>query len=247
MEIASKAGLAAAGLTDHDNIGGLPDAAKAAEKYGIELIPGVELSVCGDEHDIHILGYYPRERDQLMSVLRKIQEERFNRMEAVVRKLKQLNIKITGEEIMEEAKDAAPGRMHIARTLLRKKYVHNVSQAFSTYLNKNKPAYVPRKTLNLRETMNLLHDVKAITVIAHPGKHGKSIIDKLLKMGLKGIEVFHPDHNRMLIKYYQQLAQNRGLLITGGSDFHGVSRDKINYPCNYAVPGEYLESMKQNL
>jgi len=244
IKITAEAGLVAAGLTDHDSINGLNEAAVAADKYNIELIPGVEISVIEDDHEVHILGYYPRYMGQLLETLTSLQKERFVRMEAIVAKLKSLGLKIRSEEVINEAGEAAPGRLHIARLLLKKKYVNTLNQAFATYLNRNRPAYVPRHTLSLKQVMSLLVEVGALPVIAHPGGRSKNIIDKLVSMDLKGIEVFHPDHSHALVRYYLEIAKNKGLIITGGSDFHGESRLNINYPAYLAVSADYLDQMK---
>ncbi len=244
IKITAEAGLLAAGLTDHDTVNGLNEAALAAAKYSIELIPGVEISVIEDDHEVHILGYYPQQQDQLNEALTMLQKERFVRMEAVVEKLNRLGLKISPDEVINEAGEAAPGRLHIARLLRNKKYIRTLNQAFTTYLNKNRPAYVPRQTFSLNQVMNLLADVGALPVIAHPGARSKNIIEKLISMGLKGVEVFHPDHSHALVKYYLELAQSKGLIITGGSDFHGESRQKINYPAYLAISADYLKQMK---
>lgn len=244
IKITSEAGLAAAGLTDHDSVNGLNEAAAAADKHNIELIPGVEISVIEDDQEVHILGYYPRYMNQLQEALTSLQKERFVRMEAIVSKLSKLGLKISPDEVTNEAGKAAPGRLHIARLLLKKKYVNTLNQAFTTYLNRNRPAYVPRHTLSLKQVMSLLIEVGAIPVIAHPGGRSKNTIDKLVSMDLKGIEVFHPDHSHALVKYYLEIANRNGLIITGGSDFHGESRLNINYPASLAVSADYLDKMK---
>lgn len=245
MKIAAGAGLAAVGLTDHDTVNGLPEAQKAAGKYGIELIPGVEISVLDDGFEIHMLGYYPRHFNQLKTVLEKMQRERFLRMDLIVDKLKKLRFKINTGEVLTEAGKAAPGRLHLARLLLKKNYVHTLAEAFSLYLNRDRPAYVPRRTMSIGQVMDLLQEVEAIPVIAHPGNKGKSVVEKLIPEGLAGIEVFHPDHNKALARYYRDLALDKKLIITGGSDYHGESGVGGAYPIGRAVPYSYLVRMKR--
>lgn len=247
IKITAEAGLDALGLTDHDTTSGLVEADSAAESYGIELIPGVEISVYEDNSEVHILGYYPRQREQLSEGLLLMQKERFKRMEIIIEKLNKLGMEISFDEVINEAGKAAPGRLHVARLLIKKKYARTLNEAFYSYLNRNQPAFVPRRTLSMKQVMSLLGDVGALPVIAHPGTRGKTIIDSLISMGLRGIEVFHPDHSPSLRHYYLELARNKGLLITGGSDFHGDSRLKINYPRNLAISTDYLIRMKQEL
>ncbi len=245
FEVAERAGVSAIGLTDHDTVKGLPEAIAAAEKYGPELVPGVELSVLEEKREIHILGYYPCDTEQLNAELKDIREERYSRMDKIVAKLKNLGFKLNIQEVLTEAGDSAPGRLHLARLLLRKKYVHSLDEAFSLYLNPDRGAYVPRQLMTLKRAMELLTAVKAVKVIAHPGELGKAIIDRLIPMGLQGIEVFHPDHSTAQKKYYHELALSKGLLVTGGSDFHGDRERTARYPRHLAVAGYYLDQLKK--
>jgi len=245
FEVAERAGVSAIGLTDHDTVKGLPEAIAAAEKYGPELVPGVELSVLEEKGEIHILGYYPCDTEQLNAELKDIREERYSRMDKIVAKLKNLGFKLNIQEVLTEAGDSAPGRLHLARLLLRKKYVHSLDEAFSLYLNPDRGAYVPRQLMTLKRAMELLTAVKAVKVIAHPGELGKAIIDRLIPMGLQGIEVFHPDHSTAQKKYYHELALSKGLLVTGGSDFHGDRERTARYPRHLAVAGYYLDQLKK--
>lgn len=247
MEIASAAGLAAAGLTDHDTLKGLPEAHEAALRLGIELVPGVEISVRDRDREIHILGYYPRNCSMLDQVLENLQKQRFKRMEQLVDRMIKLGFKITLEEVLAEAGEAAPGRMHLARILLKKKYVHTTDQAFSLYLNPGKPAYVARDTPGVKDVMDLLLEVEALPVIAHPGAEGKKIVKELIPLGLKGIEVYHPDHGRAEVEYYSNLAAKEGLLVTGGSDYHGESIEHPGYQLQKSIAYSYLEKMKEQL
>ncbi len=247
LKIAVDAGLSAAGITDHDTVRGLAEAFKAARKLEMELIPGVEISVFEEGQEVHILGYYPRYCEHLNTVLEEIQKERFKRMELIVKNLKALGFKVSPEEVLFEAGEAAPGRMHLARILYKKKYVHTLSEAFTLYLGRNCPAFVQRRTPALKEVMSLLAEVGAIPVIAHPGQYGNKMIEKLTCLGLQGIEVFHPDHSKTLARYYKDLAVEKGLLITGGSDFHGDNLQRPAYPAHRAVSYSYLEKLKEHI
>ena len=245
IQTLSEAGLAAAGLTDHDTVSGLQEAQEAANEFGIELIPGVEISVLDDDVEVHILGYYPRDLIRLTAALEKMQQERFIRMEQIIEKLKNSGFRINTEDVLTEAGRAAPGRLHLARLMVKKKYVHTPAEAFSLYLNRGQAAYVPRRTPGIEEIMSLLSGVGAITVIAHPGEKGKRTVEKLLPLGLEGIEVFHPDHNKPLARYFRNLALDKKLLITGGSDFHGDPGPGSTYPGNLAISYSYLTEMKR--
>ncbi len=245
IQIASSAGIAALGLTDHDSVAGLAEGIAAAGKYGVELVPGVEITILEDQREIHILGYYPQDRDRLHAELEDIREERHSRMKKIVDKLIKQGFEINLNEVLVEAGPSAPGRLHLARILVKKKYVHTLDEVFKLYLNPDRAAYVPRRLMTLKRAMQLLYSVGAIIVIAHPGIMGKKIIDRLLPLGLQGIEVFHPDHSATQKKLYLHLAQVNGLLITGGSDFHGDRENTTGYPRHLAISGSYLNDLKK--
>ncbi len=245
MKLADTYGLSAVGLTDHDNVEGLPEAESAASEFGIELIPGVEISILHNDEEIHILGYYPRKLNLLCEALKQIQSERFRRMEKMVDRLKRLGFKIKFDEVLEEAGNAAPGRMHLARLLYKKKYVHTVDEAFSLYLTRNREAYVPRETMSLKQAMALLRKVGAVIVAAHPGYNKTDIVGLMMPMGLHGIEVFHPDHSKQQERKYKNMALENKLLITGGSDFHGDNRKNIRYSLQWAISEKYLQQLKE--
>lgn len=245
IRLVAEAGLAAAALTDHDTIAGLEEAFEAGKRHGFEVVPGVEISVIEEGRETHILGYYPGRLDLLAEAMSEKRLERLDRMEMMVARLKELGFKITIEEVLAEAKKAAPGRLHLARILLRKNYIHSLDQAFSLYIGRNRPAYVPRRTAGLAETISMLLETGAIPVLAHPGKNGRSVLERLLDYGLKGIEVYHPDHSPGLVKYYLNLAAELNLLITGGSDYHGEAGDGAEqYPLELAIAEKYLARLK---
>jgi 3',5'-nucleoside bisphosphate phosphatase len=243
-ETSAKAGLIAFSLTDHDTLDGLKEALAATKRLTIEFVPGIEMSCLLGDREVHILGYYPQQSDQLLEVLKRMQDERRRRIEKVITALRNLGFKLDLDDLKDEAKDAAPGRLHLARLLLKRKYVHTVDEAFKLYLGKGKPAYVSRKLLTAAEVLQLLKDCGAITVLAHPGREGKGDVDSLLTIGLDGVEVFHPDHSPSLVKYYKGIAEKYNLLITGGSDFHGDFRSHILYSTKHAIDLSYLEKLK---
>jgi 3',5'-nucleoside bisphosphate phosphatase len=247
ITIIAAAGLTAAALTDHDTLAGLKDASEAAAKNNIEFVPGVEISVVEEQREIHILGYYPQDLDFLNSKLDQLKTQRFKRMEKTVMLLKNMGFKITYADVVEKAGCAAPGRLHLARVLLEKKYIRSLEEAFKLYLGFGKPAYIPRQTLSLAETFALLKKCGAIPVIAHPGKPGIAMLPQLITLGLKGVEVFHPDHNKALTLKLLQVARNKNLLVTGGSDFHGSSEKNGGYPFKLAIDFSYYQDLKAAL
>lgn len=244
IRIVATAGISAAALTDHDTTSGLREAELAAIQMGIELVPGVEISTVTGDHEIHILGYYPRRYDELEVALKKLRQDRYRRMEMIIDKLKGYGFKVNLEDLLIESGRAAPGRLHLARLLLKKKYVHSIDQAFSLYLRHDRPAYVPRKGLATVEAVDLLLSVGAIPVIAHPGIKSTKFIDKLIAKGLKGVEVYHPDHSAGLAVKWLDFALSKGLIVTGGSDYHGDTNNVKQYSAQHAVDYSLLEGLK---
>ncbi|MFO8192327.1 MAG: PHP domain-containing protein [Bacillota bacterium] len=245
VEIVASHGLSAVALTDHDTLKGLNEAAECAKINDIEFVPGVEISALEDKLELHILGYYPKRQEVLEKYLFDLQKQRYIRMKKIVVILNDLGFQITYDEVINEAVEAAPGRAHLARLMLKKGYVPNIDQAFSRFLNRGGPAYMERQTLNFAETIDLLKKAGAIPVIAHPGTNARPLIDRLIKFGLLGIEVFHPHHNHELTNYYLGLAHEKNLIVTGGTDFHGGSLEKPCYPSGLTIKADYLKQLKK--
>ena len=167
--LAQKTGLAALGISDHDTVGGLEEASAAAAEHGIELVPGIEISVDYSRGEFHLLGYYVDFRDEgFSSRIRYLQENRFNRNEVMVRKMRDLGFDITMEEIVAESGGGQVGRPHMARALMKKGYVSSVQDAFDRYLADGKPLHVPKVKLSPVEAIELVHGAGGVAVLAHP-------------------------------------------------------------------------------
>lgn len=211
-------------ITDHDTLSGLPQAFDAAYDRGLAFIPGVEISTEGDE-EVHILGYGVRAEDPVLcSCFEKAARERMERIQGMAEKLKQLGLALPMDEIQEKA-GFSVGRPHLARALIEKGYVKDIQEAFDKYLGKGRPAYLPRATMTASQAISLLRDRGAVPVLAHPGLI-RWPMERLLPMlqvwqnaGLRGIEVYHPA-NQGNYAFWDRLARQRDLLVTGGSDFH---------------------------
>lgn len=241
---AARAGLSAVALTDHDTMMGMSEAEAAGRSCGIEVVPGVEISAYEAGREIHLLGYYPADRKKLAASLAAVRRERYRRMEAILDRLDNLDIRIPHAAVNAEAGRAAPGRLHLARLMVKEKIVQNPDEAFSLYLAKGKPAFVPRTGFDAVEALAVLLEAGSVPVLAHPGLHGGDYLKKLVPLGLRGVEVFHPEHNAALQQYYRGRAASMGLLVTGGSDFHG-DREKYHRQPDFAlIPYRCLDKLK---
>lgn len=215
--------LSAIAITDHDTIDGIKPAQEAGKQLGIEVIEGVELGCDLAGREIHILGYLIRRNSQvLLAALSNLAEERTARAQEMVRRLNKLGIGVLWEDVAALAGDGTVGRLHIARVLTSGGWARDQSDAFARYLDRDKPAYVPRQRLSPAGAIELIHQAGGVAVLAHPKLIGRDqVIRELAAEGLDGIEVYHVCHDWQDVAKYKQLARKFGLLLTGGSDCHG--------------------------
>ncbi|TYP54323.1 PHP domain-containing protein [Thermosediminibacter litoriperuensis] len=236
--------LRAIAITDHDTVDGIVPAMERAKKYPLlEVVPGIEINTYYIEEEVHVLGYYIDYRgNTLKSTLDALQKERIERIKKIIEKLRELGIEITFEEVEAKASGSSIGRPHVARTLIDKKIVSSVDEAFALYLDQGKPAYVPRQKLTPYSAVDLIKKCGGIAVIAHPGMlKNQDIVKSLINYGIQGIEVYHKEHDDERVKYYKNIAMKYGLLMTGGSDCHGAPLLMGSQP----VPYEYFIGLKR--
>lgn len=247
---AYKAGFLAISITDHDTTNGIEPALTVGKEYGIEIIPGVELS-CERENspggEIHILGYYIEWKNKhFQEKLKVFQEARRKRAHEILNKLFKLNVVLDEGDLFENTGKSSIGRMHFAKMLVEQGYVSNTRESFERYLAYGKPAFVPKIKIEPKEAIKMILDINGIPVVAHPqiGADDKKIIQELKENGLAGIEVFSGKHNEETISKYQQWATELNLLTTGGSDFHGGTTDIGKIKISYNVVNQLKEYRK---
>lgn len=234
VEYAHTKGLKTIGITDHDIVDGIDEAIKWAKLYDMEIIPGVELSVQRQEKELHILGYFIDWKNEwLNEELKLFREVRQTRAQEIVSKLNELNINIDYDKVLEVAKSGTPNgavsRVHIATVLCQMKVVDSIKTAFERYLNYGANAYVPKFNLTPKQAIEMILKVGGIPVLAHPyfSKCSVNLISELVQFGLKGLEAYHPQQNTKGIQWCQKWAQKYKLLLTGGSDCHGLFKKSI--------------------
>ncbi|MGI9952514.1 PHP domain-containing protein [Moorellaceae bacterium AZ2] len=224
VKLAYRKGLATVAVTDHDTVDGLGEALVAASLYGVEVIPGIELSTEWEGRDVHLLGYYiDFQGDRLHSFLQRLQHARYGRSLKIIARLRELGYPLTWEDVAPLVRGQAVGRLHIAQALVAKGLVPSIEAAFSQLLERGRPAYVPRYKLTPAEGVEIIGACRGVAVLAHPGLIGEdTVIKELAGKGLQGLEVYYPLHGREAVARYLALARELGLLVTGGSDFHGL-------------------------
>lgn len=241
--------LAAVGITDHDTVNGIEPAMKASATYKVEVVPGIELSTMFENEEIHILGYYiDYKADWFLDTLLKIQNSRYERAERIVGKLRNMGVDITLEQVRTIAENGAIGRPHIARAMINKGYISNIKDAFRVYIGKGCPAYVDRYKLSPAEAIEMIKKLGGISVLAHPGLvKSREHVSRIIDLGIDGIEVYHSKHDDETIRYALAVAQSRKLLITGGSDCHGIMLNNEPIIGNFSVDYKYLQMLKEEI
>jgi predicted metal-dependent phosphoesterase TrpH len=225
---AQNKGLACIALTDHDTVEGCVRAAAACAKVGMQFIVGTELTAEHQDIEVHILGYLLDLQNQaLLDGIAKFQTVRQSRIYKMAEKLNQLGIPLKPESVFELANCRSPGRPHVARALVKEKLVGTLDEAFDLYLKKGRPAWVPKAKMSALEAIELIHQAGGLAVMAHPGlNRSDEIIPALVLAGMDGIECFHTKHSTAMSEHYLEIADFHHLLITGGSDCHGFSKNK---------------------
>lgn len=229
---ASLIGLDAIAITDHDSVEGIAPALRAGEVHGIHVIPGVELSAYDDDgRDIHILGYYVDHSDpDLLAMLLGLRHARLERAQRMIESLTQAGYELTVEEVLElaatsrgfGAPNGSVGRSHIARALVDAGHVQDIQDAFERLIGRTRPHYVAKPLSPPDGVVRTIRAAGGLPVLAHPAVNGAdSLLDGLVAAGLAGIETHHFEHTGAQIADLTNLAQHRGLIATGGSDYHG--------------------------
>jgi 3',5'-nucleoside bisphosphate phosphatase len=221
-------GLDAMSLTDHDTVEGCARMAVACENLGIEFIPGTELTAEFEGSELHLLGYgIDLDNQNLLGEVKRFQAIRQNRIREMVARLNELGIPLQAEAVFAIANCHSPGRPHIARALVQAKLCHNLDEAFERFLKVGRPAWVPKAKISAMDAIALIHQAGGVAVMAHPGlNRADHLIPGLVTLGLDGIECFHSRHTKATSARYEEMAAEFELLVTGGSDCHGMNKGK---------------------
>lgn len=264
---AAAGGLDAIAVTDHDNDSGCAEAVRTGAELGVEVVPGVEISCDVDDltargfvpsarPTMHLLGYFvPLDDNPLSAALAELQAARANRNRHIVDRLNQLGVNVTFEEVEAEAggPGAQIGRPHFAAVLVRHGAVPDHQTAFDEYLAKGAKAYIGRKLYSPVEAIALMRSASVVPVLAHPFtlNLGRADLERfvgdLCDAGLAGIEGYHGDQTLDAQAVYREIGRARGLIVSGGSDYHGDMRPDRRLPGGkhgVFVPDEVLSQLK---
>jgi len=253
IEDAVRAGVTVLAITDHDTLAGYDLALPAAQADGLDLVCGIELSTKLRGRSAHLLGYFPAAGplEDFRKWVRLQQQSREDRNIRLAARLRELGFDITLEEAEARGRGMT-GRPHFAAIMLEKGYVRNYRQAFDDYLDESAQAYVYRQEPTFSEAVAVVRQAGGIASLAHPTRvHGDvaEMMPELCAAGLNAIEAYHSDHSPEETEYFVELARRYGLLVTGGSDFHGETvkpgvRLGSGYHGNLHVPPEVMDYLR---
>ncbi len=249
VERAVETGLAGIAITDHDTVAGVVEAEQAAMAYGLGFLRGVEISTKWRQGEIHVLGLGVNiDHGPLMAVLEESRDARATRADRMIEKLNAVGVSIVFEDIETTgAEGSAIGRLHIARAVYRLGFASTVQDAFDKFIGVNKPAYVERKRMACAQAIDLVHEAGGLAVLAHPGiGAARKGLKRLLELPFDGIEVYHSKHAADEAERFAEIARERDLLISGGSDCHGAAKTEPEMG-KVLVPYEHFERIQQAL
>ncbi|MEW5932237.1 MAG: PHP domain-containing protein [Bacillota bacterium] len=242
---AARLGLAGVGITDHDTVAGLPEALAAGERAGIRVVPGIELGSEYGGEEVHVLGYFiDPGHPRLAGILTWLQEVRWRRLDRMVERVAELGLPVSRQRVAELAAGGTPGRPHLARAMVEAGYVGSVEEAFDRYLERGRPGYVPRPHLSPSDAVRVIRQAGGCAVLAHPGLlRDDGVIAELVGAGLGGIEARYPKHRPEQVEEYGRLGRRLGLIVTGGSDFHGPGVGPPAWLGEVTVPADVVEAL----
>lgn len=262
LDRARSLNLKAIAITDHDTVDGIKEIMTSERTGPISVLSGVEISSYPpDEFDIsgnfHILGYGIRLDDpDLDTALQRVRESRHERNPRIISRLLNHGIDISMDDVRESSTGHVIGRPHIARVLIQKGYVSSIDEAFDRYLAKGRPCFVDKFRLDCRTALDVISKAGGVPVLAHPVSLRtdpdtlETLLSEMKSMGLSGIEAYYSDHSPDETEAYCTLARRLGLIVTGGSDFHGSYKTDIDMGSgrgDLCVPYEVYEGIMQHI
>lgn len=253
IKLAKEKNLAAVALTDHDTINGLEEAFAAGKKYGVEVISGIEFSVSADV-EMHLIGLdFSLDSPKITSVLDAMIKNRNTRNTKLLRILGELGMPLTEDDVLQFATSPVIGRSQVARAMVKKGYVSSVAEAFDKYLAFGRPAYLPRETLSPTDAIRIIKESGGIAVLPHLNQIDKTddelyeLLKHLKSVGLDAVEGYYTEYTEEMNIKYRKMADDLGLKLSGGSDFHGenkIAHELGTGSGNLKIPYNILENLR---
>jgi predicted metal-dependent phosphoesterase TrpH len=245
---AASAGVTVLSVTDHDTVAGCDAAAAACAAAAIRFVPGIEITAVRDEVDVHLLGYFiDPQSDALHAFLSEQRRRRIDRIRRMIGRLADLGLPLDEDAILKPALDdpgKSVGRPWIARALVAAGHVATTNEAFGSWLSRGRPAFAPREAAAPDNVVARIHDAGGLASLAHPGLVGRDEwIPGLAAAGLDAIEVYHTNHDAAATARYRAMAEQLGLAVSGGSDYHADQSHGAPFPGSVSLPREAYERL----
>ncbi len=246
------AGITICAVTDHDTTDAIEAVTRLAGAHGIRVVPGIEITAVAGDEDVHMLGYgFDAAHAGLVAFLETQRADRRRRLDEMNARLAALGVPVDlSVELAAHSRGGgkALGRPLLAAALVRAGHVAGMSEAFEKFLGRGRPAFIARVGASPAEVVSLVHEAGGLASIAHPVKLKRdAMIEPLAEAGLDAIEVFHPDHDFNAVTHYRQRAGRLGLIVTGGSDFHGRDSGRVNSVGRVTLPAEDFARFAERL
>lgn len=244
LKLARDCGLSGLSITDHDTVQAYTkEFFDAASILHVTIICGVEFSCMEKSDSVHILGYgIDIHHPKLIEFCKKHVERREKRNVEMIEKLKKKGFKISYEELLKSktSPNQILGRPHLAALLLEKGHINTIQEAFERYLGEGKSCYVETKCFNVSDTIDLIHEVGGIAILAHPHLiKKKRLLKELLRKPFDGMECYYARMFRHQIEEYLKIAQEKNWVVTGGSDFHGSIKPRLTLGASFVTEGDF--------
>ena len=249
LEMLQQYGYDLVSITDHDTIEGCIQAIKLAPHYDLQVIPGVEISSICYDRDVHILSYgFDIHSRRLRHLLHEIEKGRLNRAKKIVKLLAKKGMNLDFRNVINlTGKLNLVGRPHIARALINAGHCRDIKDVFNNYIGEDKCCYIPKPAPSSKEVIDTIKQSGGISVLAHPYIYrDDDMVRHLITLGLDGLEVFYSRHTEEETNRYKRMAEENGLIMTGGSDFHGHGSD-LNFFGFFSAPSSVEEEFKPYL
>jgi hypothetical protein len=243
-------------ITDHDSTAGMAEARAAGQRAGVEVIAGVEINTDVPGAEVHVLGYFvDPEHAELNAQLALIREGRVGRARKMAEALARMGVPVRYERILEIAGEGSVGRPHVAQALLEAGHVASFGEAFDKYIGRNSPAYIERMKFTPAEACRLIRRAGGVPVLAHPvffDRYGaiksgfdlEAMLAETKAAGLLGIEAYYPNYDAITVEYLLGIARRHELLVTGGTDFHGMRPNEPDLGGVY-VPRKVVRRLRE--
>lgn len=247
---AEQAGFSVLAITDHDNMDAIRILRDGGYNGPLQLIEGIEISCVERGREVHLLAYYlDADNLEIQEYEKFFRSDRERRGREMVDRLKSVRVPISFDEVADVAGKAPIGRPHVADVLVRRGFVSSIQQAFDVYLDTGKPGYASKSPFPVTAAVEMVHRAGGVTSIAHPGRYytDPQAFISLVDTGVDGIEVYHPSHWYVTREYYRVLSEQHGMLITGGSDFHGTREyDERNFG-TFGITPDHLNAIQSRV